>query len=431
MGIFLKLKEITNFNNNYDPKTVDDKTFFAKLREQIILSQKNKFYSELCQKNDYTLPDEINNNNLEFIPYFSTNNYKITKKIFPNLTKVPQKDIIVWSSSSSTTGDPSLVARTYEDLEVIHYNALKCFDEFLFREKFQNTGMCFNFAPGRALFGALAKRTAIKKMKQYLNYSRQLKLIKKHDQAIRFFTSLMNKPWETIPARSHYLIQFKWLKTIWAIISTFGIRGGLILDSKFMIKQIEKFKNESIMFGGSPLLMNNVLVNKMLKEDIKFDLSETGYVGSGGGGWDGVKGQAKMEKIDKSEFVKNFKTVFNIESERLHDIYAFTESPILYGGHWSEKYQDYLHHCPDYARVIIRDIDSLEPVKEGGRGLLEAITPFGVNGSINMAVIVDDIVELISKTKCPECGNEGATFRVIGRTKDAPGQSCSSIIDWY
>ncbi|MFX0138265.1 MAG: hypothetical protein ACFFDN_31780, partial [Candidatus Hodarchaeota archaeon] len=418
MGL-IKIREITNFSNEFKPRKIDDTTFFNKLREQIILSQKNKFYLDLCQKNDYSVPEEINDNNLEFIPYFSTNNYKITKKLFPNLIKVPQKDIITWSSSSSTTGDPSLVGRTYEDLKIIHFNALKCFEEFLFRDKFRNTGMCFNFAPSRNLYASLARRTATKKMKQLKTYSQQLKLIKKYRQEIRFFTSLMNKPWETIPTRSHYLIKFKILKTIWAIISTFGVRAGLILDSKFMIKQIRKYKHESILFGGSPLLMNNVLVNKMIKENIRIDLNETGYVGSGGGGWDGVKGQAKMEQVEKTEFVDNFKDIFNIDWDRMHDIYAFTESPVLYGGHWSNKYKDYLHHCPDYARIIIRDLETLEPVKEGERGVLEAITPFGVNGSINIAVMVDDIVELISKNKCPDCGYEGATFRVIGRTKEA------------
>ncbi|NVM01777.1 MAG: hypothetical protein HWN67_05555 [Candidatus Helarchaeota archaeon] len=430
MGL-IKLKEITDFSNEYTPREIDDETFFEKLREQIILSQENKFYMDLCQKNDYTVPEEINDDNLQFVPYFYTNNYKITKKLFPNLIKVPQKDIIVWSSSSSTTGDPSLVGRTYEDLEIIQHNALKCFEEFFFRDKFKNTGMCFNFAPSRSLYGSLARRIASKKMKQLKTYTHQRKLIKKYKQEIRFFTSLMNKPWETIPTRSHYLIKFKILKTIWAIISTFGVRAGLVLDSKFMIKQIREYKHESIMFGGSPLLMNNVLVNKMIKENIKIDLSETGYVGSGGGGWDGVKGHAKMEKVEKYEFIERFKDVFNIESDRMKDIYAFTESPVLYGGHWSKKYQDYLHHCPDYARIIVRDLETLEPVNEGERGVLEAITPFGVNGSINIAVVVDDIVELVSKKKCPDCGYEGATFRVIGRTKEAPGQSCSSIIDWF
>ena len=112
------------------------------------------------------------------------------------------------------------------------------------------------------------------------------------------------------------------------------------------------------------------------------------------------------------------------------DIYAFTEGPTLFGGHWSENYQDFLLHCPDTARIIVRDLENLEPVNEGEEGLLEVLTPYGVNGTINQSVLVDDIVDLISKIKCPECGYKGATFRIIGRLKDAQGKSCSSLIDW-
>ncbi len=426
------LKEITDFSNEYQPRKTEPREFFSELRTQILASQKNnKFYLDLCEKNDYTVPEEINDENLEFVPYFFTTNYKISRGIFQQLIKVPQDKIAAWNSSSSTTGDPSLVGRTYEDLERIHYNSLKCFDEFLFWDEFKNTGMTFNFSPSRFIMWKLAKNMTKGKLKQLKElYPNQKEFIKKFQNAIRFFTCLMNKPWETIPSFSYYLVRFQYLRSFWVIFTTGGLRGAFTLDSKFMIKKIKKHINEKIMFGGSPLLMNNVLEKRMIKDNITFDLGERGFVGSGGGGWDGVKGQAKLSVVDKSEFVERFKKVFNIDSDQIHDIYAFTESPVLFGGHWSKKYQDYLHHCPDYARVIIRNLETLEPVNEKERGIIEVITPFGVNGSIDMAVVVDDIVELISKKKCPECGYEGATFRVIGRTKQAPGQSCSSIIDW-
>ena len=102
----------------------------------------------------------------------------------------------------------------------------------------------------------------------------------------------------------------------------------------------------------------------------------------------------------------------------------------MFGGHWSEKYQDFLLHCPDTTRIIVRDLEDMEPVKAGEEGLLEVLTPYGVSGSINQAVLVDDIVSLISTTSCPECGYKGATFRILGRLNNAQGKSCSSLIDW-
>jgi len=129
-------------------------------------------------------------------------------------------------------------------------------------------------------------------------------------------------------------------------------------------------------------------------------------------------------------FVKKYERVFNIKPKHMADIYAFTEGPTLFGGHWSEKYQDFLLHVPDTSRIIVRDINTFDPVKEGEDGLLEVITPYGVNGSINQAVIVDDIVELISKNACPECGYKGAVFRVLGRLNNVQGKSCSSLFNW-
>jgi hypothetical protein len=192
-------------------------------------------------------------------------------------------------------------------------------------------------------------------------------------------------------------------------------------------KNIEVCK---ILFGGSPLLMNNMFEKRLLKDNIFYDLDGISFVGCGGGGWDGVKGEAKLDEVDKVRFIQNYEKVFNIKPKDIGDIYAFTEGPTLFGGHWSEKYQDFLLHCPDTSRIIVRDVENVEPVSDGMEGLLEVITPYGVNGSINQAVLVDDIVELISKKKCPECGYEGATFRIIGRLKNVQGKSCSSIIDW-
>ena len=103
----------------------------------------------------------------------------------------------------------------------------------------------------------------------------------------------------------------------------------------------------------------------------------------------------------------------------------------LLRSHWSDKHQDFIFHCPSQARIIIRDLDDLEPLKKtGDRGLLEVITPFGVAASVNHAIIVDDIVEIVSKNKCPECGYEGDTFIVHGRIENKQGLGCSSILEW-
>ncbi len=419
----LKTKYFEFQNRDYP-----DHTFCDDLLNQVKLSYNNcKYYKDnLCKKFDFTIPDDLSIDSLEDIPYIPTDVYKKSGNRTLNLLKVHLENIALFSCSSSTTGDPSLVPRTLEDFDQLHYNSIKVFSEF-FRWKGLKIGkkrcLVFNFSPDRTFMSVMAKRSA--KGFEYVDKT-------------RYFTACMNKPWEYY-GHEEYLVKMKVLKTIWAIISTFSLKGGFILDVSKMLKMIKKVKEtgywkdtevSKIIFGGSALLMNNMFEKRLLKENAFHDLEGKSFVGCGGGGWDGVKGEAKMDAVKKSRFIEYYEKVFNIKPKDIADIYAFTEGPTLFGGHWSEKCQDFLLHCPNTTRIIIRDLDKLEPVSEGMEGLLEVITPYGVNGSINQAVIVDDIVELVSKNKCPECGYEGATFRVLGRLKNAQGKSCSSIINW-
>lgn len=405
--------------------------FCKDLLEQLKISYDScKYYRDhVCQQFDFTIPEQLTMDNLETIPYVPTNIYKESDDRFLEIMKVPFEDIALFSSSSSTTGDPSIVPRTLADFDQIQYNSIKCYSEFFrWKELTQNKDtLTFNFAPSRHFMTVMAKNGLNNKEHK-----------KKFGKYTRYFTACMNKPWDYV-GYQEYMVRAKLLKCLWAVITSFSVRGGIVLTVSKMLKMInkvletgywKKLKVNKIMLGGSALIMNNMFIKRLIPDNTLIDLDGRAMLISGGGGWDGVKGQAKMDAVVKSEFVERVEKVFNIKPKDVGDIYGFTESPNLFGGHWSEKYQDFLLHCPDTARVIVRSLEALDPVKEGEQGLLEVISPYGVNGTINQAVLVDDIVELISKSKCPECGYEGATFRVIGRLKNAQGKSCSSLINW-
>ncbi|MFW9782594.1 MAG: hypothetical protein ACFFFB_09965 [Candidatus Heimdallarchaeota archaeon] len=413
---------------DFKPREYSDIKFCEDLLEQIKSSHNNcNYYKDnLCKKFDYSIPDELSIEDLPSIPFLPTETYKMSGNRTLDLLKVPLDKVALFSCSSSTTGDPSIIPRTLEDFDQIQYNSIKVFTEFFGWKQLkigEKRCVVFNFSPDRMFMSVMAKRNA--KGFEYVDKT-------------RYFTSCMNKPWEYY-GHEEYMVKFKLLKTIWAIISTFSVRGGFVLDVSRMLKMINKvldtgywkdIEASKIVFGGSPLLMNNMLENRLLKEKIFYDLDGVSFVGCGGGGWDGVKGEAKLDAVNKIKFIENYEKVFNIKPKDIADIYAFTEGPTLFGGHWSDKYQDFLLHCPDTARIIVRNLDKLEPVDDGEEGLLEVITPYGVNGSINQAILVDDIIELVSKSKCPECDYQGATFRIIGRLKNAQGKSCSSLINW-
>jgi hypothetical protein len=413
---------------DFHARTYSDTQFCEDLKTQLKLSYENcEYYREnICKKFNFQIPDQLTMDGLNQIPYIPATIYKKSGKQTLNLLKVPIDDIALFSCSSSTSGNPSIVPRTLEDFDQIQYNSIKVFSDFFGWEELragEKKPLVFNFSPGRFLMSMMAKKNI-----SDFPYKKKT----------RYFTACMNKPWEYC-GHQEYLVKAKFLKTIKAIITTFSIKGGFVLDVSKMLKMIKKVKNSGawkgmevskMVFGGSPLLMNNMFDNRLLQDNIYYDLDGLGFVGTGGGGWEGVKGEARMDAVNKSEFIAKYEKVFNIKPKDIADIYAFTEGPTLFGGHWSEKYQDFLLHCPDTSRIIVRDTNKFEPVQEGEEGILEVITPYGVNGSINQAVIVDDVVELVSKDKCPECGYEGATFRVIGRLKNVQGKSCSSMFNW-
>lgn len=421
-------EELKNKYFDFKFRNYPDEVFCKDLLQQISLSFKNcKYYKDnLCNRFDFKIPDELSIDDLEKIPFIPSDIYKKSGNRILKLLKVPHENIALYSCSSSTTGDPSIVPRTLEDFDQLQYNSIKVFSEFFgWRELKIDAKRClvFNFSPDRLFMSVMAKRSA--KGFEYIDKT-------------RYFTACMNKPWEYY-GYEEYLVKMKIFKTIWAIISTFSLKGGFVLDISRMLKMIKKVKKtghwkdievSKIIFGGSALLMNNMFEKRLLKENIYMDLEDLSFIGCGGGGWDGVKGEAKMGAVNKRRFIEYFNQVFNVNHKNFADIYAFTEGPTLFGGHWSDKYQDFILHCPNTSRIIVRDLDNLEPVSESMEGLLEVITPYGVNGTINQAVLVDDIVELIAKNKCPDCGYEGAAFRVIGRLKNAQGKSCSSIINW-
>lgn len=421
-------KELRTKYFDFEPRSYPDDKFCSDLLDEIKKSHENcDYYREhVCKQFDFDVPDSLTPDDLENIPYLPCQIFKESEDRFMNLLKVPSEDIVLYSLSSSTTGDPSIVPRTVEDFDQIQYNSIKMFTEFLLWKESKDA-MNFNFSPNREFMAVMAR---IK-----LNNPEHKKLL---GGRVRYFTMCMNKPKEYY-GTVKYMIKVELLKTAWESMKGGEKKHSFKLDVAEMLKIIQeilqtgqhkKKKHDRIHFGGSTMLMYQMIAG-LYKKNVQLNLKDRCHVSTGGGGWDGVKGEVKMpDPINKRQFIGMFQKCLNVELKDFTDIFAFTESPVLFASHWSEKRQDFIYHCPDYARIIVRDLDKLESVNEGEEGLLEVITPYGVNGVVNQAMLVDDLVELISKTKCPECGYEGAAFRILGRLENAQGKSCSSLINW-
>ena len=396
-------------------KNYKDNEFIRLMRESVTDNIKNnEFYSDMVKGAGFRVDDLNNIEDLASIPMIPTTFYKQSANKFRKLLKIPEEEVQQWNCSSTTSGDPSLVGINKMDLDFLSEMSKKCFLEFIPRD--WNNAIVYIFAPNPKLLDRFCIRyTKVRPVRAYSgNYFKASEEMSKVE----------------------YLFSFSFLKAIQAIIKTRSIVGGFYIKENYLLKKInenhEKPENERYDTGiGGSIHLINKFMEHMKENGIKFDLKEKIEVVTGGGGWDGHKAQLKYDPINKSKFVSDISELFGTEKKQVIDIYGLTESPIVFGSHWSEKYQDYVFHCPQYARIIIRNTASLEPLKnEGERGILEILTPFGSNASIKHAIVVDDQVELVSKNRCSECGKEGATFRVLGRLDKSEGLGCSSLISW-
>ncbi len=121
-----------------------------------------------------------------------------------------------------------------------------------------------------------------------------------------------------------------------------------------------------------------------------------------GGGWK----QFYAEKVDKQAFYRLVEKVLGIEEKDCVEFFGAVEHPILY-----TDCQYHHFHVPVYSRVVIRDPDTFQPVKNGEIGLVNLLTPM-VEGTPLLSVMTDDLG--ILHDDC-ECKAKTPWLEIIGR----------------
>lgn len=134
-----------------------------------------------------------------------------------------------------------------------------------------------------------------------------------------------------------------------------------------------------------------------------------------GGGWK----QFYKEQVDKSDFYALAQRVMGIPEENIIEAFGAAEHPILYC-----DCKNHHFHIPVYSRVIIRDVHTLKPVKNGETGLVNLITPM-INGTPILSVMTDDIGILHEGNKCG-CGINAPYLELIGRADVKDIKTCAA-----
>lgn len=155
------------------------------------------------------------------------------------------------------------------------------------------------------------------------------------------------------------------------------------------------------------------LLEQMKAHGVKLKLPK-GSLLTLGGGWK----QFYKEKVDKQEFYDLVYEILGIDDKHIIEFFGAVEHPILYTDCRCHHF-----HIPAYGRVIIRDVDTLEPVKPGIPGLINLLTPM-IKATPLLSVMTDDI-GILHEEKCP-CGEKSSWLEILGRSGLEDIKTCAA-----
>lgn len=144
------------------------------------------------------------------------------------------------------------------------------------------------------------------------------------------------------------------------------------------------------------------VLKQMKEEGIRLQLPK-GSIMTLGGGWK----QFYSEQVSKEDFYALAKEVLGLEDKNIFEFFGAVEHPILYTDCRCHHF-----HVPIYSRVIIRDVDTLEPVENGKPGLVNLITP--MVDSVPVLSIMTDDLGILHEEGCA-CQEESPWLEILGR----------------
>lgn len=191
-----------------------------------------------------------------------------------------------------------------------------------------------------------------------------------------------------------------------ALSRTYALRytqDGYKLDLENLKEKLIKYSN-----GKAPIrtigfpAYTYFLLKQMKEEGIKATLPK-GSIMTLGGGWK----QFYAERVSKEDFYALVYEVLGIEDKNIVEFFGAVEHMVLYTDCRCHHF-----HVPVYGRVIIRDVDTLDPLENGQIGLVNLLTP--VVDSVPLLSVMTDDLGILHDEKCP-CGVDSPWLEILGR----------------
>ncbi len=301
------------------------------------------------------------------------------------LLSVPERKIRIMATSSGTSGNKSTIGYDLKSL----WPAL---------------GMVLTLGKRHRLFSLIPSHYVI----LGYEYSRHEKMaVMKTAYGQTWFTPALSRTYALAYTRNascdaQYIIQ--------------GENGKYILQSENVRKRLIRLDRQRfpVRITGFPFYAF-LLLEQMKKEGIRLSLPKGSLIAFGGG-WK----QHGSWQVEKKTMYRLVWDVLGIPEEKCLEFFGAAEHPALYCACRNHHF-----HVPVYARVVIRDVETYEPVKNGTPGLVNLISP-GLFSMPVTSILTDDLGILHDGTECG-CGIQTPYLELLGRTGVKGIKTCAAV----
>ncbi len=337
------------------------KEFMNKMRKNMLFQYENcEKYRRILEHKGWTV-DKINSlENIADIPFLPTLYFKHHR-----MDSVASKKMLVRATSSGTSGNKSDIGFDIKSL----WNALGMSLTMGRRHKLISLRPCHYIVLGYQYRGKKAVEE---------------KVVAKTAFAFTFLA----------PAKSRiYALKYD------------GKVGDYTLNLEEIKQALIKYSKERtpVRIMGFPFHAYWLLTQ--LKEEGIICHLPKGSVIAFGGGWK----QYYTERADKETMYKLIEEVLGIPGENVWEFFGAVEHPIMY-----TTCKHHHFHVPIYSRVVLRDVDTLEPINEYGQvGLVNLLTPM-INSAPMLSVMTDDLGIFHDGKSCG-CGIDTPYLEILGR----------------
>ena len=120
---------------------LSEEQFLSDLRDTLVGTANDcRGYGFLCDDQRFDPSRDLDGiESLARVPYVTSATFKRSSGLFPDLIRVPFEALDLFTASSSTSGDPSLAGRRWQDVEDYRRAYLASFERYYGTERFART----------------------------------------------------------------------------------------------------------------------------------------------------------------------------------------------------------------------------------------------------------------------------------------------------